>query len=79
MKVSELIRLLQNYDEDSEVHFTYNYGDYWKTQVAPAVRDVFEGEVEYSEYHRMDELLEDYEGPEDDEDDRDVRKVVVLQ
>jgi len=79
MKVSELIELLEGFDAEAEIHFTYGYNDYWRTQVAPAVRDVFEGEVEYSEYHRTDKLLEDYEGPEDDDDDRVVRKVVVIQ
>jgi len=79
MKVSELIELLEGFDADAEIHFTYGSNDYWHTQVAPAVRDVFEGDIVFSEYHRMDTLLEDYEGPEDEEDDRTVRRVVVIQ
>jgi hypothetical protein len=78
MKVSELIESLQYMDKDAEVHFAYNYGDHWRTQVAPSVSRVDEGVVEYSEYHSMDRIAsEDY----DDEDDTAVagqRRVVVL-
>jgi hypothetical protein len=79
MKVSELIEKLKDFDADAEVHFTYNYGDHWRTQVAQSAIDVFEGYVTYSAYHRMDTLLEDYNGPEDDDDDRVVRNVVIIQ
>ena len=50
---------------DLPVHLAYNYGDYWKTQVAPQVLDVEQGRVEYSEYHRMDRVVQ--EEPEDGE------------
>jgi hypothetical protein len=63
---------------EAEVHFAYNYGDHWRTEVAPKVGRVDEGVVEYSEYHRMDKIAsEDY----DDEDEATVdaqRRVVVL-
>ena len=78
MTVQELINLLQWQDPDAEVHFAYNYGDHWRTEVAPKVSRVDEGVVEYSEYHRMDKIAdEDY----DDEDEATVdsqRRVVVL-
>ena len=78
MTVQELINLLQWQDPDAEVHFAYNYGDHWRTEVAPNVSNVREGVVEYSEYHRMDKIAdEDY----DDEDEATVdsqRRVVVL-
>ena len=78
MKVAELIESLQYMDKDAEVHFAYNYGDHWRTEVAPKVSRVDEGVVEYSEYHRMDKIAdEDY----DDEDEATVdsqRRVVVL-
>jgi hypothetical protein len=49
-------------DQNAEVHFAYNYGDHWRTQVAPKISEVFEGTVRYSEYHRMDKLVEvDYD------------------
>jgi len=81
MKVSELIELLQMEDQDADVHFSYNYGDHWRTQVAPTVDSVEEGVVKYSSYHNMDKI-EDDEDELFDEDTGDykegVRKVVVL-
>jgi hypothetical protein len=71
MKVSELIADLQQFDMDSPVHFAYNYGDHWRTQVAPGINNVTEGMVVYSDYHSMDKLakFDDTEG---------ARPVVVL-
>ena len=78
MLVRDLIELLEGYDADMEVHYAYNYGDHWRTEVAPKVGDVREGVVEFSEYHRMDKVAsEDY----DDEDESVVesqRRVVLL-
>jgi hypothetical protein len=78
MLVKELIESLQYMDPEAEVHFSYCYGDHWRTEVAPKVGRVDEGVVEYSEYHRMDKIAsEDY----DDEDEQTVasqRRVVVL-
>ena len=81
MLVRDLIELLEGCDADMEVHFAYNYGDHWRTQVAPSVDSVEEGVVKYSDYHRMDKMVED----EDDSYDEDtgeikegVRRVVVL-
>jgi hypothetical protein len=83
MTVQELIEQLGYMDKDAEVHFAYNYGDHWRTQVAPKVGEVFEGAVVYSDYHRMDKLVEDDgEGDFDDEGkeivDESTRRVVVL-
>ena len=78
MKVADLILELQDMNPEADVHFAYNYGDHWRTEVAPKVGRVDEGVVEYSEYHRMDKIAsEDY----DDEDEATVdsqRRVVVL-
>jgi hypothetical protein len=78
MQVFQLIEQLMDLDPNAEVHFSYNYGDHWRTEVAPKVGDVREGVVEFSEYHRMDKVAnEDY----DDEDEGVVesqRRVVLL-
>lgn len=76
MQVKELIEILQEYDPEMEVHTSYGYGDHWRTQVAPKVSEVFEGAVTYSEYHRMDKLVDDdeEEGAETPTD----RKVVII-
>ena len=81
MKVSELIEQLQYMDENAEVHFSYNYGDHWRTQVAPAVSAVSESVVEYSDYHRMDKIVEDDEDFYDEDTGdykKTVRRVVII-
>ena len=52
MNVAQLIEKLESMPLDAEVHFAYDYGDYWHTSVAPEVVHVYEGQVEWSEYHR---------------------------
>ena len=79
--VKELIEQLGYMDQDAEVHFSYNYGDHWRTQVAPKVGGVEEGVVKYSDYHRMDKIEDDEEEVYDEEtgDFKDgVRRVVVI-
>ena len=80
MKVSQLIEQLGYMDKDAEVHFSYNYGDHWRTEVAPAVSNVSNGVVEFSEYHRMDKMVDDEDCYDEETGDykADVRKVVVL-
>jgi hypothetical protein len=81
MKVARLIEELQCMNPEAEVHFAYNYGDHWRTQVAPSVDSVEEGVVEFSDYHRMDKMVEEYEDQFDEETGEfreDVRRVVVL-
>ena len=68
MKVSQLIEQLQYMPQDAEVHFEYGYGDHWHTQVAPKISSVEMGIVEYSDYHRMDKVVEpDWDNEEADE------------
>jgi hypothetical protein len=83
MLVRDLIELLEGYEADMEVHFAYNYGDHWRTEVAPRVSGVREGVVEYSDYHRMDKIAtieEDYDLYDENtgETETKVRRVVVL-
>lgn len=78
MTVEELIAKLGRFPGNAEVHFAYNYGDYWSTTVAPSVTSVYEGEVEHSDYHNMDKLVE-LRDDEDDESEPDVRLVVILE
>jgi hypothetical protein len=73
MTVKELIESLEGFDPNMEVKFAYNYGDYWSSEVASNIRDVDEGQVRYSSYHRMDKVT-DY----DDEDDS-IKTVVIIK
>jgi hypothetical protein len=82
MNVRELIELLQDMDEDLEVHFSYNYGDHWRTEVAPVVDTVEVANVTYSDYHEMHRLVDDNEDDGDEGDDGGddgVKRVVVLK
>ena len=81
MLVKELIESLKYLDQDAEVHFSYCYGDHWRTEVAPKASRVNEGIVAYSEYHRMDKLVEDEEDCYDEDTGdykADIRRVVVI-
>ena len=73
MIVKELIESLEGFDPNMEVKFAYNYGDYWGTEVASRIGDIDEGQVRYSDYHRMDKVT-DY----DDEDDN-IKTVVIIK
>ena len=82
MKVSELIEQLQDLNPEAEVHFAYNYGDHWRTTVSPMVTRISEGFVDFSDYHRMDKLVEDEEDIYDEETGNfkeAVRRVIVLE
>jgi hypothetical protein len=80
MKVKDLIEQLGYMDAEADVHFAYGYGDHWRTTVAPKVRQVFEGAVQYSDYHRMDKLAdEDFEDEEPGNPDENTRRVVIIE
>ena len=74
MKVRELIEELQQFADDVEVHFSYNYGDHWRTTVAPKANYVELLPVVYSQYHSMPKVI----GDEDDVRYNDADKVVVI-
>jgi len=83
MLVKELIESLKYMDQDAEVHFSYCYGDHWRTEVAPKVDRVDEGVVEFSDYHRMDRIVENDDSDFDEETGEEIvnetlSRVVVL-
>jgi len=80
MQVKELIEQLQNMNPEAEVHFAYGYGDHWRTTVAPAASRVSQGLVQYSEYHRMDKMVEDEDDYYEEEGDMNekFRRVVII-
>jgi hypothetical protein len=76
VNVKELIKRLSEMDPEAEVHLTYNYGDRWRTTVAPVVGAVDEGYVVHSDYHDMPkEALND----DDDFDPKRAKEVVLLR
>lgn len=78
MQVKELIEILSHYNQEADVHFSYNYGDHWRTLVAPPVCQISDGIVVYSEYHRMEKLLDESEMYEEEGDYDRTRRVVVI-
>ena len=80
MQVKELIDILGRYDQEADVHFAYGYGDHWRTTVAPAISQVFDGVVGFSDYHQMDKLIDDEDCYDEDTGDykAGIRKVVVI-
>jgi hypothetical protein len=78
MKVKDLIEQLGYMDQEADVHFSYCYGDHWRTQVAPTVDSVEEGLVKHSAYHSMDKLMDENDMYEEDGDYEGTRRVVVL-
>ena len=71
MTVAELIKALSVMSPSAEVHFEHGAGDYWRTTVAPRVCEVTIGVVEYSDYHRMDKVVDNY-------DSKEGREVVLI-
>jgi hypothetical protein len=61
MTVAELIEYLEEQDQTLEVKFSYPSGDYWRTQVAKDIEEVETGLVEYSDYHRLDKVVDNDE------------------
>jgi len=79
MTVAELVEALSDMDQDAEVKFAYNYGDYWRTEVAADIHDVDEGTVTHSGYHRMDKTVDEDDDRFDEVDREDFRTVVILR
>lgn len=81
LTVQELIDELKYMDPEAYVHFSYNYGDHWRTQVAPVVCSVEEGFVKDSDYHRMPKVVDEdemYDEEGEMSEDPDVRRVVII-
>lgn len=94
MTLTEMLEQLTELKEsdptlgDCEVHFQYNYGDHWRTQVAPVVETCEVGKTVHSPYHGMPKVAiledesEDYEEEEEEIDvasevDKPVRSIIL--
>jgi hypothetical protein len=83
LTVGMLIEKLKDYSPDTEVYFTYDYGDHWHSQVAQPVNSVYTDYITYSEYHKMMAIASnENEDPDDNEnedpEDLDETKKEVL-
>jgi len=80
MKVKDLIKALQYMSPETEVHFSYTCGDYWATQVAPAVESVSFETIQHSDYHNTDRIVDEEKLHQDEGDyNVPVRRVVVIK
>ncbi len=68
MTVGELRALLEDFSDDTPVHFAYNYGDYGRTQVAQPVKNAEEMPIVWSDYHDMPRLADDEEEADEGEE-----------
>lgn len=62
---------------DLPVHFSYNYGDRWRTQVAPEAQDVDVGMVRHSAYHDMPMVI-DEESEKDEAEEDEASKAIII-
>lgn len=74
----ELNELIERGEAETEIKFSYNYGDYWRTTVAEDIRNVSEVRVKHSDYHSMDKVLSDSDD-ERDEPQEEGRKIYILE
>lgn len=71
----ELIEALSDFNDDMEIKFSYNYGDYWNTKVANNINNIDIQRIKYSSYHGMDKIvIED----ENEDEDNDNEEVIIL-
>lgn len=75
MTAQELIDELQDsgMDLDLPIHFAYNYGDHWNTEVAPEVGSVDGDNIIKSPYHNC------YKTVEETNDDDGSKEVIILR
>lgn len=73
MTANELIYELQEsgMDLDLPIHFAYNYGDHWNTEVAKEIESIDGENVIYSSYHNSHKTVGDTE-------DGDPSKEVII-
>lgn len=73
--VGELKELLEQFDDELPVLFSYDYGDHEHTTVAGTISSADAGKVCYSSYHRMNKVADG----EDDEEDPNAVEAVIIQ
>lgn len=82
MTVTELRELLAEFEAagkgDMPVKFEYNYGDHWRTHVAQDANMCEEASVTYSDYHRMDKVVDSNDYEEDFHSTTKNRKVILI-
>lgn len=82
MTLNQLIEQLQELQGeghgDSDVMFSYNYGDHWRTTVAATVDAAEPTMVAYSDYHQMHRVLAVGDEDEPQDTPRGAREVIVI-
>jgi hypothetical protein len=78
LTVGQLIERLQGLDPSLPVAFSYEYGDYWNTEVAGTIRNVDETAVAFSEYHSMLKIANMDDDSEEEEGEENREWIVVL-
>lgn len=78
--VADLKAELDNYPDEAKVLFSYNWGDYWRTEVACRVASIGEKQVSWSARLELPQLVdeEDIDGNDEGDTDESLPIVVVL-
>jgi hypothetical protein len=76
MKVAELKKLLDGFDDDMEVCFEHHTGNYWRHVLAIPIRRAQYESVKYSTYNEELKVIgEETDTNEDDE----IKEIVLLK
>lgn len=78
MTKAQLIERLEFADDDDEVFILTQSGDYWRTELALPVREVSDGTITWSEYHRTYQMPNPDNDDEDEDDDHPNKYVILI-
>lgn len=77
MTGQQLLDLLKQMDPEAlaqPIHFAYPAGDYWKSEIAAEVHQVYEGNIYFSDYHTKFNTLDENKL---DEAERKLREAIA--
>lgn len=77
MTKGELVELLLDFDDDMEIGFAFPSGDYWRTTIVRTVGEVSEDEIENSEYHNENVLI-NRDDLTEEECENEYKRMIVL-
>lgn len=63
MTVGELKAYLEEFPDKCKVAFSYPAGDHWRTELVGTITQAEYANVEYTEYHRVFQVLTTEDGP----------------
>lgn len=77
MTKNELIELLVDLDDDMKIGFAFPSGDYWRTTIVRGIEEVSEGDVQYSNYHEENILVNKDNLTDEERNNRHERMIIL--